>query len=99
MNLKFLFHHREHAPKTTFDYALRLVRSVIGFTVLAVGVVLLFLPGPAIIVIPVGLAILATEYAWARRYLSRFKRQGERLGAIFFKRRKRDDNENKKAAS
>jgi hypothetical protein len=33
------------------------------------GVALLVLPGPAFVVIPVGLAILATEYAWARRWL------------------------------
>ena len=38
-------------------------------TVLLIGVALLVLPGPAFIVIPVGLAILATEYAWARRWL------------------------------
>jgi tellurite resistance protein TerC len=38
-------------------------------TVLLFGIALLVLPGPAIVVIPVGLAILATEYAWARRWL------------------------------
>jgi len=43
-------------------------------TVLLIGVALLVLPGPAFIVIPVGLAILATEYAWARRWLKRARR-------------------------
>jgi UPF0716 family protein affecting phage T7 exclusion len=42
---------------------------VIGGTVLLIGIALLVLPGPAFIVIPIGLAILATEYAWARHWL------------------------------
>jgi tellurite resistance protein TerC len=49
----------------------RVIVSVVGATVLLIGVALLVLPGPAFIVIPVGLAILATEYAWARRWLKR----------------------------
>ena len=47
----------------------RIAILVVGSTVLAIGVVLLVLPGPAFIVIPVGLAILAVEFAWARRWL------------------------------
>lgn len=42
---------------------------VVGSTVLAVGVALIILPGPAFLVIPLGLAILAIEFAWARRWL------------------------------
>ena len=49
----------------------KVVIGVIGFTVLLFGAVMVVLPGPAIIVIPVGLAILATEFAWARRILRR----------------------------
>jgi uncharacterized protein (TIGR02611 family) len=52
----------------------RVIVSVVGATVLLIGVALLVLPGPAFIVIPVGLAILATEYAWARRWLKRARR-------------------------
>ena len=48
----------------------RVVIAVIGTTVLLIGLVLLVLPGPAFIVIPSGLAILATEFAWARRWLA-----------------------------
>jgi Putative transmembrane protein (PGPGW)/Protein of unknown function (DUF2934) len=47
----------------------RVVILVVGSTVLAIGVALLVLPGPAFIVIPAGLAILAVEFAWARRWL------------------------------
>ncbi len=38
-------------------------------TVLLIGTAMIVLPGPAIVVIPIGLAILATEFAWARRWL------------------------------
>ena len=38
-----------------------------------VGFALLVLPGPAFLVIPAGLAILATEFIWAERILTRFK--------------------------
>jgi uncharacterized protein (TIGR02611 family) len=41
-----------------------------GFSVLTVGVALIVLPGPAVIVIPIGLAILAKEFTWARRVLT-----------------------------
>ena len=47
----------------------RIVVTVLGGTVLALGVALIVLPGPAFIVIPAGLAILAIEFAWARRWL------------------------------
>jgi tellurite resistance protein TerC len=52
----------------------RVIVSVLGGTVLLIGIALLVLPGPAFIVIPVGLAILATEYAWARRWLRKARR-------------------------
>ena len=52
----------------------RVIVSVVGATVLLIGVALLVLPGPAFIVIPIGLAILATEYAWARRWLKKVRR-------------------------
>ncbi len=47
----------------------RLAVLVIGATVVLVGVVLLVTPGPAFVVIPLGLAILAGEFLWARRLL------------------------------
>jgi uncharacterized membrane protein len=47
--------------------------GVIGLTILLFGLALIVLPGPAVIVLPLGLAILATEFAWARRVLKRGK--------------------------
>ncbi len=49
----------------------RVAVAVIGFTVLLVGVAMVVLPGPAFVVIPLGLAILATEFVWARRLLEK----------------------------
>ena len=51
----------------------KLFIAIIGGTVVLIGVALLVLPGPAFIVIPVGLAILATEFAWARYLLNKAK--------------------------
>ncbi len=51
----------------------KVVILVIGVSVLLIGAAMIFLPGPAIIVIPAGLAILATEFGWARILLSRLK--------------------------
>ena len=54
---------------TTLNQIKRVVIAVVGGTVLALGVVCIVLPGPAFLVIPAGLAILAIEFAWARRWL------------------------------
>jgi len=53
----------------------RLVVAVIGGTVVALGVAMIVLPGPAIVVIPAELAILATEFVWARRLLQAARRK------------------------
>lgn len=57
--------------------ALRVVRMtvvlVVGGSVVLIGVLMVFTPGPAIIVVPAGLGILATEFAWARRWLDKAK--------------------------
>ena len=58
--------------RTNIDQAKRLVKVVIGFTVLLVGLALVVLPGPAIIDIPIGLTILATEFVWAKRLMAHF---------------------------
>ena len=59
----------------------KVIIAVIGTTVVLIGVALIILPGPAFIVIPIGLAILASEFLWARRVVKR--------GRIFVKRARR----------
>jgi uncharacterized protein (TIGR02611 family) len=51
----------------------RIIVGIIGFTILLIGIFMLVLPGPAIVVIPLGLAILATEFIWARKILKKVK--------------------------
>ena len=58
-----------HIVFRTLAQAKRMITAVIGFTVLAIGIAMIALPGPAIVVIPLGLGILATEFIWARRLL------------------------------
>ncbi len=58
----------------TYRLARRIAIAVIGLTVVLVGVAMIVLPGPALIVIPLGLAILSLEFAWARLWLARVRR-------------------------
>jgi len=59
---------------TTLTQAKRVVKIVVGFTLLAAGVAMLLLPGPGIVTIAIGLAILSAEFVWARRWLEHMKR-------------------------
>ena len=54
--------------------------AIAGFTVLVIGVAMIVLPGPAFIVIPLGLAILSTEFVWARSLLDRARESFARKG-------------------
>ena len=55
----------------------RVVFAVVGFVVLAAGVVMLVTPGPGIPVIILGLGMLALEFAWAERWLERLLSRAE----------------------
>jgi tellurite resistance protein TerC len=57
----------------TLQQAKRLIKIIIGFTILLLGLAMIVLPGPAIVVIPVGLAVLATEFIWAKRLFNKIK--------------------------
>jgi tellurite resistance protein TerC len=59
----------------------KLIVAVIGSTVVLFGLALIVLPGPAVLVVPLGLALLATEFAWARRLIRR--------GGVFWGRARR----------
>jgi uncharacterized protein (TIGR02611 family) len=51
----------------------RIFIAIAGSTVLLIGIVMIFLPGPSILVIPAGLGILATEFVWAKVLLNKMK--------------------------
>ncbi len=53
----------------SYKLARRIVVGVVGATVLLLGIAMIVLPGPAFIVVPIGLAILGIEFAWAQRWL------------------------------
>ena len=59
--------------------ARKLIVFVFGTTILLIGIVFIFTPGPAFIVIPGGLAILATEFVWAKHLLAYAKRRVQEL--------------------
>lgn len=59
----------------TYKLARRIAVFVIGVTVLLAGVIMLVTPGPGLIVIPAGLAILSIEFAWARLWLRKIRRR------------------------
>jgi len=58
----------------------RLIVIIIGFTVMLLGILMIVLPGPAIIVIPLGLGILSTEFVWAKKLLDRVKDKLNNIG-------------------
>ena len=58
----------------------RIAVTVVGGAFVLGGVAMLVLPGPGIIVIAIGFAILGTEYAWAAAALERTKRTAARVG-------------------
>jgi uncharacterized protein (TIGR02611 family) len=62
-------------PKDFLKKTKRLIIFVIGTTVLVIGIFMILLPGPAIIIIPIGLAILGTEFLWARSILNKIKKK------------------------
>ena len=57
----------------------KILIALMGGTVLLIGIAMVVLPGPAIIVIPIGLAILATEFAWARHYKEKIEEKWRHL--------------------
>jgi tellurite resistance protein TerC len=71
----------KRAIHLTYTTGRRIVIAVVGTSVLLLGVVMLVTPGPAVVVIPVGLAILAVEFVWARRWLKKLRQLISRRNA------------------
>jgi uncharacterized protein (TIGR02611 family) len=58
-------------------FLVRMLYTIVGFAVLIAGLLMLVLPGPALIVIPIGLALLSLEFVWAEGLLERALAHGE----------------------
>ena len=69
------------AVNFTYTTGRRIVISIVGASVLLLGIVMIVTPGPAIVLIPAGLAILAVEFVWARRWLRKLREAISRRGA------------------
>ena len=63
----------------SFQQAKRYIKMLIGFTLLALGIVMIVTPGPGWLTIMLALGILAAEFVWAQRLLDRLKEQGVRI--------------------
>ncbi len=50
---------------------IRVVAAIGGFLIVLLGIILIPLPGPGLLVVAVGLAVLALEFAWAEQLLER----------------------------
>jgi len=64
----------KRAIHLTYTTGRRIVIAVMGSSVLLLGIVMVVTPGPAVVVIPLGLAILAVEFVWARQWLKKLRR-------------------------
>ncbi len=66
-------------PPAPWRAARKVAVGFAGVVVIAVGVVLIPLPGPGWLIVFTGMAILATEFPAARRTLDRAKARARRL--------------------
>src|SRR5687767_15926531 len=72
-----------HPLYSPYRMAKRIAIGIVGGTVLILGIVMIVLPGPAFIVIPVGLGILGLEFAWARIWLKKAKAKAQQVTQNF----------------
>jgi tellurite resistance protein TerC len=73
----------KHPLFGTYKLAKRIAVGIVGGSVLVVGIAMIVLPGPAFVVIPVGLGILGIEFAWARIWLKKAKAKAEEMARNF----------------
>lgn len=60
----------------------RIAVTVVGAAFVLVGLAMLVLPGPGILVVALGFAVLGTEYAWAAAVLEHTKRLAAQAGGV-----------------
>ena len=82
----------KHPLYNSYRIAKRIAIGIVGGSVLVVGVCMIILPGPAFIVIPVGLGILGIEFAWARIWLRKVKAKAQAVTKSFNNRNGRGEN-------
>lgn len=79
--------------RITYKWARRCAIAVVGGTVVLIGILMIVFPGPAIVVIPAGLAILSLEFAWAKLWLKKLRATGNSVmtsASAYWSRGRRD---------
>lgn len=86
------FHSTRELVRVIFRSAKRAAVFVVGVVLVAAGLAMFVLPGPGIVVVVIGLAVLATEFVWAERLLDRAKTQASKAkdaaGGVLRRRRR-----------
>jgi tellurite resistance protein TerC len=72
----------KHPLFGTYRIARRIGIGIVGGSVLVVGVLMIVLPGPAFVVIPLGLGILSLEFAWARSWLRKIRQKAQSMAGM-----------------
>jgi len=70
----------------TVEQAKRWLKIIVGFTLLLLGIAMVFSPIPGLLIMLPGLGILAAEFVWAKRLLNHLKQHGERFRQTVFTR-------------
>ncbi|MBK8914559.1 MAG: PGPGW domain-containing protein [Phycisphaerales bacterium] len=74
-----IFDYARAGPTAVYRTARKVAVAIIGGTVLLLGIIMIVTPGPAVVVIPAGLAILATEFAWAAWMLRKLRERAAKI--------------------
>jgi|SRR3954467_7763264 uncharacterized protein (TIGR02611 family) len=72
----------KHPLFGTYRIAKRIAIGIVGGSVLVVGVLMIVLPGPAFVVIPLGLGILSLEFTWARSWLRKIRKKAQSVAGL-----------------
>ncbi|MBT8089336.1 MAG: PGPGW domain-containing protein, partial [Gammaproteobacteria bacterium] len=81
----------ESLAALTYREARRVAILTVGMTIVLLGLIMLVTPGPGLVVIILGLAVLGAEFAWARAWLKRMREMAGDVGDRFMDVFDRDD--------
>ncbi|MDX1610064.1 MAG: PGPGW domain-containing protein [Halofilum sp. (in: g-proteobacteria)] len=79
--------------RSTLRQVWRLAVLVVGLTVALIGLIMFVTPGPGLVVLPLGLAILAIEFVWARRLLHQVRERAAKVRNDYWRSDERGDQQ------
>lgn len=78
--------HAMAKPSEVIRFLLRSTKrvavTIVGAALVVAGLAMVVLPGPGILVVAIGFAVLGTEYAWAAIAFERTKRTATQAGKM-----------------